>query len=159
MAYDFTGPWTKTCGHHAQLRPTHGSDETTCCDSAVTYMLSKGVPSRKVLLGIPAYGRSFLGVTKPGQYHSGHAGEEGTFEYRDLPRPGTEEQEDEHAVAAFCVGGDGGFVTYDNPSTVQLKADFAMRQELGGLFYWTGTGDVSGPRSLVQAGYNALHAG
>lgn len=160
MAYDFSGPWTEVCGHHAQLHCPQiaGSDVTASCSSAVTYMLSKGVPSRKILLGVPTYGRSFLGATEAGQSFSGHGGEEGTFEYRDLPRPGTHEQIDELAVAAFCIGSDGGFVTYDNPRTVQLKALFTKEHRLGGLFYWTGTADLPGPRSLIQAGHNSLIA-
>lgn len=160
MAYDFSGPWTNSCGHHAQLHCPQitGSDVTNSCSSAVAYMLLKGVPSRKILLGVPTYGRSFLGATKAGQSFSGHGGEEGTFEYRDLPRPGTRERVDELAVAAFCIGSDGGFVTYDNPRTVQLKALFAKQHTLGGLFYWTGTADLPGPRSLIQAGHNSLLA-
>lgn len=160
MAYDFSGPWTKVCGHHAQLNCPQivGGDVTASCSSAVTYVLSKDVPSHKILLGVPTYGRSFLGATKVGQTFSGHSGEEGTFEYRDLPRPGTHEQIDELAVAAFCIGSDGGFVTYDNPWTVQLKALFAKQHRLGGLFYWTGTADLPGPRSLIRAGHSELLA-
>lgn len=160
MAYDFTGPWTQAAGHQAQLNtPTYPySDEALLsCDSAISYMLAQGVPSRKILLGIPVYGRSFLGATKPGDPYDGQGGEEGTFEYRDLPRPGALEGVDEQIGAAFCVGGDGGFVTYDNPRTVQLKAQFAKQRRLGGLFYWTGTADAQGPRSLVEMGYNTLH--
>ena len=161
MAYDFSGPWTQATGHHAQLhtpQQPHSDSARISCNSAVMYMLSKGVPSRKILLGIPAYGRSFLGASKPGDRFTGHGGEEGTFEYKDLPRPGAQELVDEHVGAAFCVGGDGGFVTYDNPRTVQLKAHFVKQRRLGGLFYWTGTADVKGPRSLIETGYNSLHS-
>lgn len=160
MAYDFSGPWTTLCGHQAQLdTPAHpySSDAIISCRSAVTYLRSKGVPSTKILLGIPAYGRSFLGATKVGDPYVGHGGEEGTYEYQILPRPGAQEWVDQQVGAAFCVGGDGGFVSYDNPQTVQLKAQFAKQQRLGGLFYWTGTADTKGPRSLVEAGYNSLH--
>ena len=160
MAYDFSGPWTQACGHQAQLHtPAHPHSNEACTsgNSAVTYLLAQGVPSRKILLGIPVYGRSFLGATKVGDRYAGQGGEEGTFEYRDLPRPGAFEGVDEQTGAAFCVGGDGGFVTYDNPRTVQLKAYFAKQLRLGGLFYWTGTGDAQGPRSLIEAGYNTLH--
>jgi chitinase len=34
-------------------------------------------------------------------------------------------------VAAFCVGGDGGFVTYDNPETVKMKANYCKEKGLG----------------------------
>ena len=160
MTYDFSGPWTNTCGHHAQLNtPTqpHSADATLSCRSAVVYMRSKGVPSAKIHLGIPVYGRSFLGATKIGDPYVGQGGEEGTFEYQNLPRPGAQEWVDEQVGAAFCVGGDGGFVTYDNPQTVQLKAQLVRQQRLAGIFYWTGTADTKGPRSLVEAGYNSLH--
>ena len=160
MAYDFSGPWTQTIGHHAQLfTPKHPHNDATRISgqSSVDYFLSKGVPSRKLLLGVPVYGRSFLGASKVGDRFTGHGGEEGTFEYKDLPRPGAREYVDEHTGAAYCIGGDGGFVSYDNPRTVQLKAAFAKQSRLGGLFYWTGTADVKGNRSLVETGYNTLH--
>ena len=120
-------------------------------------MLEQKVPAKQILLGIPVYGRSFLGTTRPGQHHSGHAGEEGTFEYRDLPRPGTTEHYDLDAAAAYCVGGDGGFVSYDNPQSVDTKARFAKALGMGGLFYWTATADASGSRSLIETGFNTLH--
>ena len=161
MAYDFSGPWTDQAGHQAQLRAPHNP----CADfarlsgaSAVAYLTMQGVPSDKILLGVPAYGRSFLGASRIGSSYSGAAGDEGTFDYRDLPRPGAKERVDGDCVAAYCVGGDGGFVTYDNVDTVRRKAHFAREMRLAGLFYWTGTGDSTGPRSLVEAGYRALHS-
>ena len=111
----------------------------------------------KLLLGVPVYGRSFTGARGVGQLYSGHAGEEGTFEYKDLPRPGAHESVDLDVGAAYCVGGDGGFVTYDNPQTVRRKADFVKQYGLAGLFYWTGTADAQGPRSLIFNGYTAMH--
>ncbi|KAA6416205.1 MAG: class V [Lasallia pustulata] len=160
MAYDFCGPWLDATGHQAQLfapqRP-HNDAAMTSGHSAVTYMRSRGVPASKILLGIPAYGRSFTGATNTAQRYAGSGGEGGTFEYRDLPRPGAQEYVDTHVGAAYCVGGDGGFVTYDNARTVQMKANYVTQNQLGGLFYWTGTADAQSPRSLVETGYNALH--
>ena len=159
MAYDFTGPWTAFSGHHAQLYtpacPT-GKSNAQSCASAVTYVRAEGVHAHKILLGVPAYGRSFLGATMPGMGYAGCGGEEGVFEYRDLPRPGTDEQVDELAGAAYCVGGDGGFVSYDNTKTVRMKAEYAMREGLGGLFYWNAAGDKIGEESLVQNGWVAM---
>lgn len=160
MAYDFYGPWTPVSGYHAQLQ-TPGSDrhreKNPSGSSAVTYLLDQKFPGNKILFGIPVYGRSFLGTTYIDQLHSGHAGEDGTFEYRDLPRPGAKEHVEEHSGAAYCVGGDGGFVSYDTPKTVQIKANFVKNLPLGGLFYWTATADASGTRSLIETGFNTLH--
>lgn len=162
MSYDFSGPWVKTCGHHAQLftpQQPHNDDAAVSCHSAVSYMIKQGVPPNKILLGIPAYGRSFLGAHAVGHPYSGHAGEEGTFEFKDLPRPGAQEHVDEHVGAAYCIGGDGGFITYDNPQTVKMKANYARQNGLAGLFYWTGTGDASdSSRSLAYNGYIGLHS-
>jgi len=129
MAYDFAGPWTSTAGHHAQLYP--GSTGEPSGSAAVAYVKSTGFPAKKILLGIPAYGRSFLGASGPGERCSGHGGEEGSFEYKDLPRPGTEERIDTVRVAASCVGSDGGFVSYDNPQTVTMKGKYCKAEQLG----------------------------
>lgn len=161
MTYDFSGPWTKFCGHQSQLyspRIPRNDAAKISCDSTVSYLFSQGVASHKILLGIPAYGRSFLGANGPGSLYNGQGGEEGSFEYRDLPRPGAAVHYDEDVTAVYCFGGDGGFVTYDDPKTVRAKADYAKQKNLGGLFYWTGTGDKNDPGSLVEAGYRALHS-
>lgn len=162
MTYDFSGPWVPSSGHQAQLYSPHQPH----CDaarlsghSAISYVLSKSVPASKILMGIPAYGRSFLGCHNIGQAYSGTAGEEGTFEYKDLPRPGANEYVDTNLGAAYCVGGDGGFVTYDNPETVKMKAAYAKENGLGGVFFWTGTADVKGPRSLIESSFSCLHSG
>lgn len=160
MAYDFAGSWLPTSGHQSQLHapPAPPGDVAAISGhSGATHLISNGVPPSKIVLGIPSYGRSFVGADGVGQPYTGSAGDDGTFEYKDLPRPEAKEYVDEGAAAAFCVGGDGGFVTYDNPRTVQMKANYVKEAKLGGLFYWTGTGDVKGPRSLVESGYNALH--
>lgn len=133
MAYDFFGPWTQKSGHHAQLYST-AKDETSG-STAVQYLMSQGFPARKILLGIPIYGRSFLNTSGAGHKFKGAGGEDGSFEYRELPRKGTKEQIDKRVVAAQCVGGDGGFVTYDNPDTVKIKAGFCKQKGLGVSYF------------------------
>ena len=160
MGYDFAGPWSETSGHHAQLTSPsnpHSDAATASCNSAISYIQSQGVNLKKLLLGIPLYGRSFKGASGIGQRYTGHGGGENVFEYKDLPRPGSQEYVDDQVGAAFCVGSEDGFVSYDAPRTVQLKADYATRNGLGGLFYWAITGDARGARSLVEVGYNTLH--
>lgn len=129
MAYDFSGPWTPKTGHQAQLYAAK-SDEPSG-HAAVQYVLSTGFPSKKILLGVPVYGRSFMGANGCGQSYRGQGGEDGSFEYKELPRHGTHESVDMHRVAATCVGGDGGFVTYDNTETVRMKGEYCKSQNLG----------------------------
>ncbi|PYH49987.1 glycoside hydrolase family 18 protein [Aspergillus saccharolyticus JOP 1030-1] len=165
MTYDFTGPWTSETGHHAQLtipqNTQPNSSNILSCQSSISYILTNhSINPKKLLLGIPVYGRSFLGCSGPGQPYTGCGGEDGIFDYCDLPRPSAREVVDEEAGAAYCVGGtDGGFVTYDTPRTVQMKAKFVTRMKLGGLFYWHIGGDKKGGKgkSLIEVGYESLH--
>ncbi|KAI9828742.1 MAG: hypothetical protein M1832_001847 [Thelocarpon impressellum] len=157
MAYDFAGPWTAESGHHAQLYSPalpHNDAARVSCQSAVDYFIARKVPPGKIVLGIPVYGRSFLGVICVGRSFTGTA----TFAYSLLPPGDCTEQVDRGLGAAFCINAEKGWVTYDNPETVRMKAKFVVERKLKGLFYWTGTGDAEdGERSLVQAGFSALH--
>jgi chitinase len=134
-AYDFFGSWTPRVGHQSQLY--NMSKDETSGSAGASYLMRAGVPGRKILLGIPLFGRSFLHATEAGQKFKGVGGEDGTFEYKDLPRKGTREQIDKRSVGAYCVGGDGGFVSYDSPETVKAKAAFCKQKGLGvSLVFW-----------------------
>ncbi|KHJ30218.1 putative sporulation-specific chitinase [Erysiphe necator] len=156
MAYDFNGSWTTRSGYQSQLFSSKPDENSG--DKAVHYLLSKGFPVSKILLGIPVYGRSFLGAAGPGQTYTGLGGNDGAFAYNSLPRPNASENVDRRLVSAYCVGGDGGFISYDNPDTVKLKANYCNAFGLAGLFYWEATQDAgTGPRSLIYTGFNALN--
>ena len=133
MTYDFCGTWDSHSGHHAQLYSLITREVS--CSSGVVYVMEKGCPPKKILLGIPVYGRSFMGVSGPGYPHKGGGGQDGTFEYRELPRRHAKESVDRRIGAASCVGGDGGFVSYDNPETVKMKAAFCKQKGLGVSFF------------------------
>lgn len=134
MAYDFYGAWASTSGYHAQLYSS-GKDDDASGSSSISYLVAHGFPAKKILLGIPVFGRSFLGVAGPGHRFKGVGGNDGEFDYNELPRKGTKEQVDKRACAAYCVGGDGGFVSYDNPETVKQKAAFCRQKGLGASIY------------------------
>ncbi|KAH7627640.1 glycoside hydrolase superfamily [Sordaria sp. MPI-SDFR-AT-0083] len=158
MAYDYFGPWSHRSGHHSQLYAMN-KDEASGA-SSVQYLMASGVPGKKILFGIPLFGRSFLHASGSGhKFQGAGGGDDGSFEYCQLPRRGTKEQVDKRAVAAQCVGGDGGFVTYDNPDTVKAKATFCKQKGLGGLFYSSAPSDVKdSKRSLITAGFRTLHS-
>ncbi|KAI1803162.1 glycoside hydrolase family 18 protein [Daldinia bambusicola] len=161
MGYDFNGSWTDVSGHHAQLLPQPGPQDhvypalRNSCHRGVEYLVSHGFPVHKIMLGVPAYARSFAGARGVGQPFK--SAEE--IDYIDLPREWIRDAAiDHHVVAASYVDGRGkGFVSFDVPETVRRKAEYAKRKRLGGLFYWTGVGDVRGPESLVRAGFEELN--
>lgn len=130
MAYDFFGSdWSKRSGHHSQLYAL--SKDEPSASAGVSYLVSHGLPAKKILLGIATYGRSFLGAAGPGQKFKGGGGNDGTFDYNRLPRKHCKEVVDKKHIAAQCVGGDGGFITYDNPDTVKAKASYCKQKGLG----------------------------
>lgn len=129
MAYDFYGSWTHRSGHHSQLYAM--SKDEPSGTSGISFLIGAGCPAKKINLGIPLYGRSFLGVSGPGHRFKAVGGEDGTFDYNQLPRKGTKEQFDKRIGAAMCAGGDGGFVSYDNPDTVKMKATYCKQKGLG----------------------------
>lgn len=192
MAYDFVGPFpgVTESGHHAQLRCRDGDNENfsvaaqTSGEAAIKFLCAQGVERKKIVLGIPLYGRSFVGATGHGQPFSEHGGQEGgIFEYRHLPistsnrgqKHGESESEsedvdaitpcaeqfDSRLVAAWCVGPQtkegGGFITYDNAMSVEAKAEFVKEEGLAGLFYWhVGYDKPKGKGSLVEVGARVL---
>lgn len=165
MAYDFAGAWSDGhSGHHAQLTAPatpHNGFAKKSGAAAVEYVIERGVPKGKVILGVPVYGRSFLGVRGPGERFSGCGGAGGTWLYSELPRPGTVQRVDWGVGGAYCQreeegDGEGEWVSYESVETVRMKAAFVSRVGIGGLFYWTGVGDKKGEESLVAAGWKGL---
>ncbi|KAK7756174.1 hypothetical protein SLS62_001766 [Diatrype stigma] len=168
MCYDFNGAWTSVCGHQSKLFTQSSSGSGSLADvhpelrrsgqGAVAYVTARGVPARQIVLGVPAYARSFGGAHGPGQPFQSH----GEMDYVDLPLEWVRNARiDRDAGAAFYVDesqGGKGFVTFDVPETVRRKAEYVKSQGLAGLFYWTGVGDMKGPDSLVRAGYEALNS-
>ncbi|KAF2845795.1 glycoside hydrolase family 18 protein, partial [Plenodomus tracheiphilus IPT5] len=148
MAYDFAGSWTNgESGHHAALHAPskpHNTFAQRSVSSVTEYLVNnRKVDPAKIVIGIPAYGRSFLGVKGPGEKFSGCGGVEGTFEYRDLPLPGTKTVIDRQLGAASCHSREtGNWVSYDTPETVALKSQYIAQAGLGGVFFWTGTADA-----------------
>ncbi|KAL1891942.1 hypothetical protein Sste5346_007286 [Sporothrix stenoceras] len=173
MCYDFTGPWSDCAGHHTQLFSP--GPHLPSAQTGVQYLLDRGVPPQRILLGIPAYARVFLGARHEGDgfrkdeaEEDDEEKEETEIDYRDIPSEWKQQgmlQVDTGRAAAWAVvprkKGKRGtkFVSMDVPATVQAKAHFVRRTGLGGLFYWTGAGDCNEDgESLVAAGFDALHS-
>lgn len=156
MAYDFAGSWTNgESGHHAALHAPlkpHNAFAQRSVSSITDYLVNdRKIDPAKVVIGIPAYGRSFLGVKGPGEKFSGCGGAEGTFEYRDLPLLGTKAVIDRQLGVASCYCKEtGNWISYDTPETVALKSEYITQAGLGGVFFWTGVADADdSEKSLI----------
>lgn len=141
MTYDFAGSWTNgQSGHHASLftpaRPHNEFAKRSILRISQYLIRDRKVDPTKIVIGIPVYGRGFVGTKGPGEKFAACT----TYEYQQLPLQGAPEQVDEAIGAASCYGLGGGqlqWVSYDNPETVRGKTGFVVENKIGGLFFWT----------------------
>jgi chitinase len=155
MAYDFHGPWSPLTHFNAPLfavakDPT--SDETIRkhfnVDSAVKAFLRAGVPPDKIVVGLPFYGRGWASVkdVKGGlfQPHGPNppqgTWEAGVFDYKDLAKNYVGKFQrhwhDEAKVPWLFDAKRGVMISYDDPESLRLKAEYVNQHKLGGMMCW-----------------------
>jgi chitinase len=155
MAYDYAGSWDSTSGHQAALFANPGNMESTKfnTEAAVDAYLKRGIPSHKIVIGLPLYGRSFMSTDGIGKPYSGMGQgsiETGVWLYKDLPRPGAREMFDDVSSASYSYDASTKeLVSYDTIRSAELKAQYVIENKLGGAVFWEASGDRKGAESLV----------
>ena len=87
MAYDFAGSWDRQAGHQANILPSHERPSCTpfSAEGAVQHYIQQGISADKIVLGMPLYGRAFVGTDGPGSGYSGvgeGSWENGVWDYK-----------------------------------------------------------------------------
>ncbi|ODA84171.1 hypothetical protein RJ55_02689 [Drechmeria coniospora] len=156
MAYDFAGSWGVNSGHQANLFADGQNRNATPfdADTAVQAYIKGGVPARKLVLGMPIYGRSFentAGIGKPfSGIGPGGGFEAGIWNYKDLPRAGATVIYDDVAKASYSYDAvTQELITFDTSDLVKTKVSYLMGRGLGGSMFWEASGDRKGSDSLV----------
>jgi len=159
MTYDYAGPWLNFTYFNAPLYyPGFGPGSV---NETVSWYL-KIVPAKKLLLGIPFYGRAFTGV--PGRNFGLYQSFENATD--EVPYSSIVKLiencsvlwSDEAKVPwAYCPN--GTFLTYDNPKSVAEKTRYALAKGLGGVMVWQITEDVvNGEHVLLGAIWGTIKA-
>lgn len=157
MAYDFAGSWDSCCGHQANLHqcPRCPASTPFNADETLQHYTNAGVPAHKIVLGMPLYGRAFENTDGPG---CGYAGvgegswENGVFDYKALPLPGSEEVLLEDVGASYCHDRTRRkVVSYDTLPMAEIKARYIRHHGLGGAMWWESSGDKEGDQSIIHA--------
>ncbi|KAF2174874.1 glycoside hydrolase family 18 protein, partial [Zopfia rhizophila CBS 207.26] len=156
MAYDFAGSWDHCAGHQSNLYPSRSTPTCTpfCANATIHDYLAAGVPSHKLVLGMPLYGRAFLQTTGPGQPFTGGIGEgsfeAGVWDFKALPKPGAVEHIDEEAGASYSYDvNTGAMISYDTVPMAVGKAGYIKQHHLGGAMWWELSGDKTGEDGIV----------
>lgn len=147
MAFDLAGYWDGKVGFSAPLR---GPGENNV-ESRVNFFLHEGVPSEKIILGLPFFGRSFvtegnqgnIGDFCTGAFPGPFYQETGFLGYNELCNlrskhdiETTFDKTASQAVAKYTQDGRKHVVTYDSPRSVANKVKYVVEQKLGGVWVW-----------------------
>ncbi|HEX4647314.1 MAG TPA: glycoside hydrolase family 18 protein [Steroidobacteraceae bacterium] len=144
MAYDFFNSLTPTTGHHAGLYKAELASATDRnADSSIRQHLAAGIPPEKLVLGVAFYGRGFAGV-RPVNHGINQPYErfEGEHSYSQLRqeligRAGFVRGWDDVAKARYLWNaGSRTFISYDDPQSLAIKADYVRQHHLGGMMFW-----------------------
>lgn len=176
MTYDFYGAWQNTTGHLAGIYDPSGANYDA--STAIELYLDAGVDPSQIVLGLPSYTRAWEGISvdnpidawnspsgggAPGTYPNS---EPAYYEYKDLLGELQAADSDwglyydDDAQAAFLYNPTLGiFSSFETPSTIALKSEWAQSLGLGGVMFWDLSGDSNGSESLITAAYNSWFEG
>jgi chitinase len=166
MAYDFHGTWEGTTGHLAAFT---GDPAGYDVKTAVDLYRRAGVPAGKIVVGAPLYTRAWSGVADGGDGgYAERAGgaapgtfDAGVYDYKDLlrrlqdPAGGWKLYWDDRAQAAYLHNTSQGiFSSFETPTSIAQRAQWAEDVGLGGMMFWDISNDALDSReSLVNAAY------
>lgn len=138
MCYDFTGAWSDVTDHQSNL---YGRDsKVDSVVKAVDYAIASGAGRRKIVIGLPIYGRGFAqtsGLTK--SFSGGGSGswEPGIYDYKVLPLAGCRPLWEPVANASFCYDSSKRIlISYDTPTSISYKLQWVLQSGLGGVMFW-----------------------
>lgn len=165
MTYDFReADEDRITGHHANLFTTPADAKHLSVDGAVRAFLAAGVPARKLVVGVPFYGRGWARVAPHahGLYQTGHPIVPrmdlgyGALAAGVIGRGGFTRFWDAHAQAPYLWNAARRvFISYDDPESLRIKARYIRRHGLGGAMFWQYYDDPSG--ALLRALETGLH--
>ena len=144
MAYDLhwnTEPVTNfhSALYHDAADPSHSPMDKRYGDYAVLGFLRAGVPAKKLILGVPFYGKGWLGVKdlNHGLYQQATGPAQSGGSYRELKNLPAETDRQYYRDAVSCtVWNDKVFWSYDCPESLRAKLKYVKEHQLGGTMFW-----------------------
>jgi chitinase len=159
MCYDYYEPSSPITGHDAPLFTNPADPKGVSTDRSVRENLAAGVPARKLVVGVPFYGKQWENVPPEnhGLFQPGKAAANPTPLYGVIDRSmighGFTRYWDPVAEAPYLYNAaTKTFVTYDDTESMAKKTAYVMKHHLGGIMFWEYTGD---PDNVLLDAINA----
>lgn len=128
-------------------------------DATVSDYLAAGVPSNKLVLGLPFYGRGWKDAAagNHGMFQRAGGPAKGPGGFRYLQKlEGFELHRDPETQAAWLYNPSTKvFWTYEDPATITTKMQYVKARGLGGAMFWELSGDDE-KGTLISAIVNGL---
>lgn len=163
MAFDYQGSgFSNYTSHNSNVYRSKSNPVTTDFNTAqaIDYYKSKVASPRKIILGMPLYGRSFANTNGLGQKFNGSGDgtwEPGVLDYKVLPQNGSTVYTDKKTIASWSYDDKTRqFVSFDTPEVQTLKAKYLKKEKLGGAWWWDSSSDRTDDKSLVGTVSQAL---
>jgi chitinase len=168
MTYDMAGDWTSYAGHHSPLFASSkqpGTPRST--ELSLKYLMDRGVPAKRLAVGLPLYGKGFA-VSEP--YASTKSGKSGGRaprggNYTNIAKlikdEGWTRKWDDETKNPWAIATDGlAVIGYDDAESISIKTQWAMQRGLRGVFFWQIGGDLmaDGSNPLQEAARKELKA-
>lgn len=157
MAFDYMGPgFSNLTGHLSNVYPSKRNPGTSEFNTAqaIDYYKSQVASPRKIILGMPLYGRSFANTSGLGQIFNGTGDgswEAGVLDYKSIPLNGSIVYTDRQAVASWSHNNKTRqLVSFDTPEIQVLKTKYLKKEKLGGAWWWDSSSDRTDDKSLVS---------
>jgi len=147
MSYDLINGYSTTTGHHTPLFSTPLQSESA--HHAIRYLLKKGVPRDKIVIGAAFYARIWENVPSfnDGLYQAGKF--KTAVNYYQFPvelstESGFEFFWDETAQAPYAYNPKKKlFATFDDKKSIEQKTNYVIDQKLDGIMFWEISHDLS----------------
>lgn len=153
MAYDFGGVRSPGVSLNA---PICNQWSGYSIDGSIDKLIHSGISPKKLVLGIPLYGQVYDKTKERIGSPFERTEKTGSFRYDqiknlyiDNPDCYTKWHNTSKVPFAYCPS-EEVFVSYDDPQSVKIKANYARQKCLNGVFFWRLSGDDDN-HSLVKA--------
>ncbi|HUN83070.1 MAG TPA: glycoside hydrolase family 18 protein [Terracidiphilus sp.] len=152
MCYDYYEPGSDAItGNHAPLYANPADPKRASSDASVRAFEAAGVPTSKIILGVPFYGHMWGQVANVshGLFQPGKPVPNGYAPYTAISgsmlNHGFIRYWDAAANVPYLYNETGKiFVSYEDPESLAIKCNYVLKNKLGGVMFWSYLNDTSG---------------